>query len=88
MLAELNEAGARNRSQSKVGGKMVSKVQGNFELRMEEKNKIIEKIKPVIEYALLQTNPQHRDDLRQHLYEMVMKILKNIEFSEPRGLFN
>ncbi|KIP19945.1 hypothetical protein JV16_02903 [Anoxybacillus ayderensis] len=42
MLAELNEAGARNRSQSKVGGKMVSKVQGNFELRMEEKNKIIE----------------------------------------------
>lgn len=66
---------------------MVGNEKVNYELGMEEKITIIEKIKPVIEYALQQTSPQNRDDLRQHLYEIVMKILKNVKFSEPRGLF-
>ncbi|WP_107936514.1 hypothetical protein LG296_20765 (plasmid) [Ureibacillus chungkukjangi] len=58
-----------------------------YDFGTEEKIEILEKIKPIIEYALLQTSPQHRDDLRQHLYELTIKLLKNIKFSEPRGLF-
>ncbi|MFY3791225.1 hypothetical protein ACOQFO_05925 [Ureibacillus sp. MALMAid1270] len=45
------------------------KVQGKNGLGTKEKNAIIQIIQPVIEYALLQTSPQHREDLRQHLYE-------------------
>lgn len=48
---------------------------------------IIIKIKPTIEYGLLQTTPENRDDLRQHLYEMCIQTLKNIKLSEPKGLF-
>lgn len=59
-----------------------------YEFGTEEKIEILEKIKPVVEYALSQTSPQNRDDLRQHLYEMIMKILKNVKISEPRGLLN
>lgn len=66
---------------------MVGSEKVKYEFGTEEKTAILEKIKPVIEYALLQTSPQHRDDLRQHLYEMVLKILKNVKFSEPQGLF-
>jgi len=65
---------------------MVCKVQSKNELGIEE-IAIIERIKPVIEYSLLQTSPQHREDLRQHLYEMVIKTLKNIQLKEPQGLF-
>lgn len=47
----------------------------------------MKKEKNVIEYALLQTSPQYREDLRQHLYEVVIKTIENVEFAEPKGLF-
>ncbi|TKI67819.1 hypothetical protein FC756_12305 [Lysinibacillus mangiferihumi] len=53
-----------------------------------EIEEIIKKIKPMIEYGLLQTTPENRDDLRQHLYELSIKTLKNVRLMEPQGLFN
>lgn len=52
-----------------------------------EIKEIVEKITPTIEYGLLQTTPEHREDLRQHLYEMSIKTLKNVRLTEPKGLF-
>jgi hypothetical protein len=68
-------------------GAMVGSEKVKYEFGIEEKVEILDKLKPVIEYALLQTSPQNRDDLRQHSYEMCMKTLKNVRFSEPKGLF-
>lgn len=58
-----------------------------YKLKTDEKKEIIKKEKNEIEYALLQTSPQHREDLRQHLYEVVIKTVENVEFVEPKGLF-
>lgn len=48
---------------------------------------VLERIAPVIEFALTQTHQQNRDDLRQHLFEVVLKTLNNTEFSKPKGIF-
>ena len=58
-----------------------------YKLKNEEKIEIVKKEKNAIEYALLQTIPQYREDLRQHLYEIVIKTIENVEFAEPKGLF-
>ncbi|MFP1649591.1 hypothetical protein [Enterococcus mundtii] len=75
-----------SKSKVRMVGEMLGSEETKYEFGTEEKIEILEKIKPVIEYALQQTSPQNRDDLRQHLYEIVMKILKNVKFSEPKGL--
>lgn len=49
---------------------------------------VLQRIEPVITYSLLQTRMENRDDLKQHLYEVTIKILKNTNFSQPKGLFN
>lgn len=49
---------------------------------------VLERIEPVITYSLLQTKIENRDDLKQHLYEITIKTLKNTDFAQPKGLFN
>lgn len=49
---------------------------------------VLERIEPIITYSLQQTAKENRDDLKQHLYEVAIKTLKNTEFSKPKGLFN
>lgn len=58
-----------------------------YQFRMEEKIELLEMIDPIVERALLQTHPRNREDLRQHLYELSLKTLNNVRFTEPRGLF-
>ncbi|RHW35790.1 hypothetical protein D1B33_11835 [Lysinibacillus yapensis] len=58
-----------------------------YQFQTEEKNELLEKMTPIIEHALLQTHPRNREDLRQHLYELMIKTLNNVRFSEPGGLF-
>ncbi|MGG2057730.1 hypothetical protein ABFY48_26080 [Lysinibacillus pakistanensis] len=65
----------------------MKRIKTNYKFGLEERNEIIKKEKNVIEFALLQTSQQHRDDLRQHLYEIVIKTLENVKFKEPKGLF-
>ena len=56
-------------------------------LNDEDIEVILEKVKPTIEYALLQTTPGNREDLRQHLYEKSIKTLKNVKLTNPKGMF-
>ena len=48
---------------------------------------VLQRIEPVISYSLLQTRMDNRDDLKQHLYEVTIKTLKNTVFVQPKGLF-
>lgn len=65
----------------------MEKIKTNYKFGLEERNEIIKKEKKMIEYALLQTSPQYREELRQHLYEIIIKTLENVKFKEPKGLF-
>ena len=65
----------------------MEKIKTNYKFGLEERNEIIKKEKKVIEYALFQTSPQYREELRQHLYEITIKTLENVNFKEPKGLF-
>ena len=49
---------------------------------------VLQRIEPIITYSLQQTTMENRGDLKQHLYEVTIKTLKNTEFSKPKGLFN
>ena len=49
---------------------------------------VLQRIEPVITYSLQQTTMENRDDLKQHLYEVTIKTLKNTKFAQPKGLFN
>ena len=49
---------------------------------------VLQRIEPVITYSLRQTKVENRDDLKQHLYEVTIKTLKNTNFAQPKGLFN
>ena len=48
---------------------------------------LLQKVEPTINYSLLQTKSENRDDLKQHLYGVVIKTLKNTTFSRSKGLF-
>ncbi|MFJ7734495.1 hypothetical protein ACIQXF_21845 [Lysinibacillus sp. NPDC097231] len=48
---------------------------------------VINKIEPIIRYSLIQTKPELRDDLKQHLYELSLNTLKKVKFKEPNSLF-
>lgn len=57
----------------------------NFdEQEIEEILKIIE---PTVNYALMQTSPKYREELKQHLFEMALKYLAKVPFKEPKSLF-
>lgn len=58
------------------------------QLDTNEVVQVLQRIEPVIKYSLLQTRMENRDDLKQHLYEVSIKILKNTNFAQPKGLFN
>jgi hypothetical protein len=49
---------------------------------------VLQRIEPVITYSLRQTKVENRDDLKQHLYEVTIKTLKNTNFAQPKGLFD
>ena len=49
---------------------------------------VLQRIEPVITYSLQQTTMENRDDLKQHLYEVTIKTIKNTKFAQPKGLFN
>lgn len=53
----------------------------------QEIEEIIKTIEPMINYALLQTSPKYRDELKQHLYELALKSLAKVKFKEPKSLF-
>lgn len=48
---------------------------------------LLKRIEPVISYSSRQTRIENRDDLKQHLYEVTIKTLKNTVFVQPKGLF-
>ena len=58
------------------------------QLDTNEVVQVLQRIEPVITYSLRQTTRENRDDLKQHLYEVTIKTLKNTEFEKPKGLFN
>ena len=58
------------------------------QLDTNEVVQVLQRIEPVITYSLLQTRMENRDDLKQHLYEVTIKTLKNTDFAQPKGLFN
>ena len=68
-------------------GVILANTTDNRKLNDKDIDVILEKIKPTIEYALLQTTPENRDDLRQHLYEKSVKTLKNVKLTNPKGMF-
>ena len=47
---------------------------------------VLQRIEPVITYSLLQTRMENRDDLKQHLYEVTIKTLKDTDFAQPINL--
>ena len=58
------------------------------QLDTNEVVQVLQRIEPVITYSLRQTTRENRDDLKQHLYEVTIKTLKDTEFEKPKGLFN
>ena len=58
------------------------------QLDTNEVVQVLQRIEPVITYSLRQTTIENRDDLKQHLYEVTIKTLKNTDFEKPKGLFN
>ncbi|WP_339176111.1 hypothetical protein MKY51_06885 [Solibacillus sp. FSL R5-0691] len=48
---------------------------------------VLKRLEPIISYSSLQTRMENRDDLKQHLYEVTIKTLKNTVFVQPKGLF-
>ena len=58
------------------------------QLDTNEVVQVLQRIEPVITYSLRQTTMENRDDLKQHLYEVTIKTLKNTDFEKPKGLFN
>ena len=58
------------------------------QLDTNEVVQVLERVEPVITYSLRQTTVENRDDLKQHLYEVTIKTLKNTDFAQPKGLFN
>lgn len=57
------------------------------QLDPNEITQVIKRMEPVISYSSLQTRMENRDDLKQHLYEVTIKTLKNTVFVQPKGLF-
>ncbi|MFY3791619.1 hypothetical protein ACOQFO_07965 [Ureibacillus sp. MALMAid1270] len=57
------------------------------EFNEKEIQQLIQKIEPLICYSLIQTKPEFRDDLKQHLYESSLMTLKKVRFREPQSLF-
>lgn len=70
-----------------MGSVILMNTTDDSKLNDEDIEVILEKIKPTIEYALLQTTSENRDDLRQHLYEKSVKTLKNVRMTSPKGMF-
>ena len=58
------------------------------QLDTNEVVQVLQRIEPVITYSLRQTKVENRDDLKQHLYEVTIKTLKNTNFAQPKGLFD
>ena len=56
------------------------------EMSVKDVARILDKTKQTVDYTLLQTSPENREDLKQHLYLVVLKTLQNNTFKEPRGL--
>ena len=53
----------------------------------KEIGEILTIIEPMINYALLQTKMKYREELKQHLYELSLKSLREVNFNEPKRLF-
>lgn len=60
----------------------------NSKLSAEELEEVLESIEPYINYCLLQTSPENRSDLKQHLYYKSLHYLNNIELRLNIELFH
>lgn len=48
---------------------------------------IFKAIEPMVNIASKQTNSKYKEELVQHLYELSLKSLRQVDFHKPKSLF-
>lgn len=56
-------------------------------LSLDEIEDVLESLEPYINHCLMQTCPENRNDLKQHLYYKALYYLKNMELKLTIDLF-